>query len=75
MEPEKKQGLKAGQRNGKGKLGMGSRTEGWRYNKGHKYNDRKRGGRGKEGWRAAQRDGERKRQMGSGAEKWRKKIQ
>ena len=27
MEPEKKQGLKAGQRNGKGKLGMGTSTE------------------------------------------------
>ena len=27
MEPEKKQGLKAGQRNGKGKSGMGTSTE------------------------------------------------
>ena len=27
MEAEKKQGLKAGQRNGKGKLGMGTSTE------------------------------------------------
>ena len=46
MEPEEKQGPKAGQRNGKGKLGMGSRTEEWRDNEGRKDNDREGGREG-----------------------------
>lgn len=68
MEPEEKQGLKAGQRNVNEKLGMGSRTEGWRDNEGCKNNNREGGmGSSTVGWR--------KRGMGCGAEKWRKKIQ
>lgn len=78
MEPEEKQGRKAGQKNGKGKLGVGSRTEGRRDNKGHKE---KQGGTREQHRRMKkERDGEWGREikkkttvMGSRIEDWKEK--